>query len=251
MSRPVTEGNFLTALIFPTSLVQFLQISCFFLLSFFFHVYFIYLSICQSQVLVAACVVFSCGMWTLSCHTWDLVPWSRIKPRPPVLGAWNFSHWATREVPVYLTLGSYFSPGILTVNSSMVCACMLNHFNHVWLFATAWTIAHQVPLSIEFSRQEHWSRLSCPPLGDCPNPGAEPASLMSPALVGRFLEPPRKPPSMVVGSLSYGKPCPSRMIMTHLLDSEVQGPTLSPQLYWTYWFITWLPPFRNAFNYCL
>ena len=35
-------------------------------------------------------------------------------------------------------------------------------------------------------RQEYWSGLSCPPLGDLPNPGIEPMSLMSPALAGGF-----------------------------------------------------------------
>ena len=42
------------------------------------------------------------------------------------------------------------------------------------------------PLFLGFSRQEYWSRLPCPPLGDCPNPGIEPLSLMFPALAGRF-----------------------------------------------------------------
>ena len=37
-----------------------------------------------------------------------------------------------------------------------------------------------------FFRQEHWSGLPFPPLGDLPNPGMEPASLSSPALAGRF-----------------------------------------------------------------
>ena len=36
--------------------------------------------------------------------------------------------------------------------------------------------AHQAPLSIGFSGQEHWSGLSCPPPGDLPNPGTEPKS---------------------------------------------------------------------------
>ena len=40
--------------------------------------------------------------------------------------------------------------------------------------ATSWTVAHQVPLSRGFSRQEHWSGLPSPP-GDLPNPGIEPA----------------------------------------------------------------------------
>ena len=44
---------------------------------------------------------------------------------------------------------------------------------------TIWTVAHQAPLSMVFSRQEYWSGLPVPSLGDLPNPGIEP---MSPAL---------------------------------------------------------------------
>ena len=55
------------------------------------------------------------------------------------------------------------------------------------LFVTLWTIAHQVPLSTEFSRQEYWSGLSFPSPGDLPNPGIKPLSLLSPALAGGFL----------------------------------------------------------------
>ena len=44
----------------------------------------------------------------------------------------------------------------------------------------------QAPLSARFSRQEYWSELPWPPPGDIPDPGIEPASLMSPALAGRF-----------------------------------------------------------------
>ena len=47
-------------------------------------------------------------------------------------------------------------------------------------------VACQAPLSVEFSRQEYWSGLPCPPPGDFPNPGIEPASLVSPALAGEF-----------------------------------------------------------------
>ena len=56
--------------------------------------------------------------------------------------------------------------------------------NHVWLFATPWTIVWQAPLSMEFSRQEYWSGLSFPPPGDLPNLGMEPESLGSSALAG-------------------------------------------------------------------
>ena len=40
--------------------------------------------------------------------------------------------------------------------------------------ATPWTVAHQAPLSIGFSRQEYWSGLPFPSPGDLPNPGIEP-----------------------------------------------------------------------------
>ena len=56
----------------------------------------------------------------------------------------------------------------------------------VQVFVTPWTVAHQAPLSVGFSRQEYCSGLSCPPLGNLPNPGIEPTSLASPALAGRF-----------------------------------------------------------------
>ena len=62
-------------------------------------------------------------------------------------------------------------------------ACVLSH---VQLFATLWTVAHQVPLSMGFSRQEYWRRLPCPPSEGLSNPGIKPMSLMSPALAGRF-----------------------------------------------------------------
>ena len=38
---------------------------------------------------------------------------------------------------------------------------VLNRFSHVRLFATLWTVAHQAPLSMGFSRQEFWSGLPC------------------------------------------------------------------------------------------
>ena len=43
--------------------------------------------------------------------------------------------------------------------------------SHVQLFAIPWTVAHQAPLSMEFSRQEYWSGLPFSPPGDLPNPG--------------------------------------------------------------------------------
>ena len=65
-------------------------------------------------------------------------------------------------------------------------ACVLGLFSCVQLFAIPWTAARQAPLSMGFSRQEDWSGLPCPLLGDLPNPRFEPTSLMSPALAGEF-----------------------------------------------------------------
>ena len=58
--------------------------------------------------------------------------------------------------------------------------------SHVQLFATPCSVACQAPLSMGFSRQEHWSGFSCLPPGYLPNPGIEPTSLRSPALIGGF-----------------------------------------------------------------
>ena len=62
----------------------------------------------------------------------------------------------------------------------------------VQLFATPWTVAHQAPLSMGFSRQEYWSGLPCPPPGDRPNPGIEPRST-SLQVDSLLSEPPKKP----------------------------------------------------------
>ena len=61
---------------------------------------------------------------------------------------------------------------------------------------TLWTIAHQAPLSMRFSRPEYWSGLPCPPPGDLPNPGIK---SRSPTMQADSLpsEPPGKPKSSV------------------------------------------------------
>ena len=62
----------------------------------------------------------------------------------------------------------------------------------VQLFVTPWTVAHQAPLSMGFSRQEYWSGLPFPSPGDLPNPGIETGSsaLQADTLTS---EPPGKP----------------------------------------------------------
>ena len=85
-----------------------------------------------------------------------------------------------------------------------LCAAL----SRVRLFATPWTVAHQAPLSMRFSRQEYWSGSPFPTPGDLPDPGIEPRS---PALQADALssEPPGKPlesPAPQVDSLPLSHP---------------------------------------------
>ena len=68
---------------------------------------------------------------------------------------------------------------------------VVQSLSHVQLFATAWTVAHQTPLSMGFPRQEYWSGLIFSPPGDLSDPGIQP---MTPALQANSLptEPPGK-----------------------------------------------------------
>ena len=73
----------------------------------------------------------------------------------------------------------------------VVVKVKVKSLSHVRLFATLWTVAHQAPPSIGFSRQEHWNELPFPSPRDLPDPGIEPRS---PALQADALpsEPPGK-----------------------------------------------------------
>ena len=48
--------------------------------------------------------------------------------------------------------------------------------SHIQTFEAPWTVARHAPLPMEFSTQEYWSGLPCPPPGDHPNQGTEPRS---------------------------------------------------------------------------
>ena len=63
---------------------------------------------------------------------------------------------------------------------------LFSHFSCVHLFATLWTVAHQAPLSMGFSRQEYWSRMPFPSPGDLSDPEIKPVLLRSPALAHGF-----------------------------------------------------------------
>ena len=76
-----------------------------------------------------------------------------------------------------------------------VCVCVCAQTLQLCLFATLWTVAHQAPKIMGFSRLEYWSGLPCPPAGPLPDPGIEPASPVASCIAGRIFtaEPPGKP----------------------------------------------------------
>ena len=74
-----------------------------------------------------------------------------------------------------LFCGAPKSLEIVTVAMKLKDACSLEG-SHDHLFVTPWTIVHQAPPSMGFSRQEYWSGLPFPSPGDLPNPGIKPRS---------------------------------------------------------------------------
>ena len=79
---------------------------------------------------------------------------------------------------------------LLSVQSSF-WSVKRQSLSRVWLFATLWTVAGQVPLSMEFSRQEYWSRQPFPSPGDLPDSGIK---MGSPSLKTDSL--PSEPPGV-------------------------------------------------------
>ena len=92
----------------------------------------------------------------------------------------------------------------IPISSWAVWACMLNCFSRVWLCVTLWTVTHQAPLSMGFSRQEYWSGLPCTPLRNLPDVGIKPASPVTPALQAGSLPLSRlgNPPKLASSKLS-------------------------------------------------
>ena len=88
--------------------------------------------------------------------------------------AYNLLHTAW-SLPFSIILWRFIQVAAC-INSTFLFMCMLSCFSLVCL--TLWDLmACQAPLSMGFSRQEYWSGLPCPPLGDLPNPRIEPGFL--------------------------------------------------------------------------
>ena len=98
----------------------------------------------------------------------------------------------TQKLNVHLLRLLYWQVGSLPLPAGKphmhiyVYVHLLSCFSPTWLFVTPWTLAHQAPLCMGFSRPQYWSGLPCPPSGDLPDPGIKAKSLMSAALAGGF-----------------------------------------------------------------
>ena len=79
-----------------------------------------------------------------------------------------------------------FYPKGIMIDILSLYVGILSCFSHGRLFAALWTVAHQAPLSMGFSRQEYCSGLQFPPRRDLPDPGIKPESLTFPALAPGF-----------------------------------------------------------------
>ena len=137
-----------------------------------------------------------------------LVPQPGIEPGLPAVMCWVLTTGPPGNSPPFLIYISviYFQQNVCISSNIIVCfgllfmlgycyiskQCLLllcQLLGRVWLFGTPWTIAHQPPLSMGFSRQQYWSGLPFLSPGDLPDPGIKPGCL---ALQADSL--PSKPP---------------------------------------------------------
>ena len=97
-----------------------------------------------SSTLLSTCGIFNCSMQTLSCGMWDLVPWQRIRPRTPALGASEqLDHQGSPQDPSNTTFC-----GIHGVNNCKTqCGLIITHSNipthacQLWhTVAKSWTL---------------------------------------------------------------------------------------------------------------
>ena len=141
--------------------------------------------------------------------------------------------------------------------------CVLCAHSQVQLFVTPWTVARRAPLSMGFSRQEHWSGLPFPPPGHLPDPGIQPwgscfgrrvlyhwrhlggwkwsRSVLSPLFMTPWTVALQAPPSMGFSRQKYwrGSPFPSP---GDLPDPGIAPWSPAPQAGFTIWGTREAPP---------
>ena len=113
--------------------------------------------------------------WKCPFHFHKQASQSKKKRKKPVFVDSLLYSWHRHSVNILDSI--MLKNGYLIIAHGFFCACMcVQLISCVWLFEIPWTVAHQAPLSMGFSRQEYWSGLPCPPPGDLPNAEIEPRS---------------------------------------------------------------------------
>ena len=74
---------------------------------------------------------------------------------------------------------SFFLPSFFLNENIIIFHCVLSRFSHVHLYLILWTVTHQAPLPMGFSRQGYWSGLPFPPPENFPDPGIRSESHVS------------------------------------------------------------------------
>ena len=165
--------------------------------------------ILQARILEWVAIAFS-NAWkwkvkvkSLSCVWFLATPCTAAYQAPPSMGFSMQEYWSGVGVT-----GPIFNSQSLSLPTCV--KVKVKSLSRVWLSAGLWTVAHQAPLSMGFSRQEYWSGLPFPSPGDLPHPGIEPRSptLQADALTSA---PPGKP--CIVSSKSLHL---SEILFSHL-----------------------------------
>ena len=109
--------------------------------------------------------------------------WDMVKDRE----AWCAVHWIAKS---RTGLNNWATTMVhlhtLKRSKGRLCVCT-QLLSLVQFFVVPWIVGLQAPLSLGFSRQEHWSGLAFSPPWDLPNSGIKPIRLAVSALAGRFL----------------------------------------------------------------
>ena len=133
------------------------------------------------------CGLFSQALYCLARVSPPASTLTTLPQVPCMLATLGFFQFLT--VPWFSSLGVFMRCSIFLEHQSLLptlCA-PAKLLSSIWLSETLWTVAHQAPLSIRFSRQEYWSGLPCLPPGNLPNPGIEPTFPASAALQAESL----------------------------------------------------------------
>ena len=111
------------------------------------------------HVLVVALRIFDlfCGIQTLNCGMWNIIPWPGIEPNPLSLGARSLRHWTTREISQVV-----FFSGIFADSQYNMCTDVIHSSTSFWVYSClgkGWYCLEIQGLWILGNHSQHWSKM--------------------------------------------------------------------------------------------